>query len=63
MAGIPYSRINLRHGADRLVRSNDVTCTACAGTLIMEFAALSRYTGNAAYEVRAVAWWCLFQSG
>jgi mannosidase alpha-like ER degradation enhancer 3 len=50
--GIPYSRINLRHGADRLVRSNDVTCTACAGTIIMEFAALSRYTGNAAYEVR-----------
>ena len=29
------------------------TCTACAGTNILEFAALSRLTGNAAYETKA----------
>ena len=27
------------------------TCTACAGSLIMEFAALSRLSGNPIYEV------------
>ena len=27
------------------------TCTACAGTLMLEFAALSRLTGNPEYEV------------
>ena len=26
------------------------TCTACAGTMILEFAALSRLTGNMIYE-------------
>ena len=29
------------------------TCTACAGTNLLEFAALSRLTGNSVYEVRA----------
>ena len=29
------------------------TCTACAGTLILEFAALSRFSGNPVYENRA----------
>ena len=29
------------------------TCTACAGTNILEFAALSRLTGNPEYELRA----------
>ena len=29
------------------------TCTACAGTNILEFAALSRVTGNPVYEIRA----------
>ena len=27
------------------------TCTACAGTLLLEFGALSRYLGNSSYEV------------
>eukprot|EP00050_Salpingoeca_kvevrii_P019638 m.88552 g.88552 ORF g.88552 m.88552 type:complete len:784 (-) comp8508_c0_seq1:159-2510(-) len=51
--GLPYSRINLRHGVDNVVRKNDVTCTACAGTLILEFGALSRYTGDPTYEAAA----------
>ncbi|EDQ92960.1 uncharacterized protein MONBRDRAFT_13474 [Monosiga brevicollis MX1] len=51
--GIPYSKINLRHGVTPEVRSSDVTCTACAGTLIMEFAALSRFAGNPVYEQAA----------
>ena len=29
------------------------TCTACAGTLLLEFAALSRLTGNPEFEVKA----------
>ena len=27
------------------------TCTACAGTLLLEFAALTRLTGNPEFEV------------
>ena len=30
-----------------------VTCTACAGTLLLEFGTLSRLTGNPVYEARA----------
>ena len=29
------------------------TCTACAGTLLLEFAALSRLTGDPEFEVKA----------
>ena len=29
------------------------TCTACAGTLLLEFGVLSRLTGNATYEAKA----------
>lgn len=28
------------------------TCSACAGTMILEFGALSRMTGEAVFEVR-----------
>lgn len=51
--GIPYPRINLRHGLDKSLRLQDVTCTACAGTHLLEFAALSRLTGNHTYELKA----------
>lgn len=39
------------------------TCTACAGTIILEFAALSRYTGDPVFEVSAfffshIMRWC-----
>eukprot|EP00794_Sanderia_malayensis_P017887 gene17887-19669_t len=54
--GIPYPKINLRYGVhhplSRIVDESD-TCTACAGTMIMEFAALSRLTGNPMYEEKA----------
>lgn len=29
------------------------TCTACAGTLLLEFGVLTRLTGNATYEAKA----------
>ena len=38
--GIPFSRVNLRTGWVK--KNQPETCTACAGTLILEFAALSR---------------------
>lgn len=48
--GIPMSRINLKTGT---LSKNQETCTACAGTLILEFAALSRFTGDSNYEEKA----------
>ena len=32
--------------------TESATCTACAGTMIMEFGALSRLTGDPKFEVR-----------
>ena len=50
--GIPFSRINLRHGiASKAGREE--TCTACAGTMILEFAALSRFSGDPVFEAKA----------
>ncbi|EPS95376.1 hypothetical protein FOMPIDRAFT_146232 [Fomitopsis schrenkii] len=49
--GLPIARINLRHG---LVRSETVdTCTAGAGSLILEFGLLSRLTGDTRFEKAA----------
>ncbi|XP_018324455.1 ER degradation-enhancing alpha-mannosidase-like protein 3 isoform X2 [Agrilus planipennis] len=52
--GIPYSRINLKYGIknDR-VESLRETCTACAGSMILEMAALSRLTGEPIFEEKA----------
>ena len=52
--GIPHPRINLRWG----MKSSSVpktmeTCTACAGTMLLEFAALSRLTGEPVFEAKA----------
>ncbi|KAI8902511.1 glycoside hydrolase [Globomyces pollinis-pini] len=49
--GIPYPRVNLKSG----VMSYEVreACVAGAGTLILEFGALSRLTGNYIYEEKA----------
>ncbi|KAH6590208.1 hypothetical protein BASA50_009470 [Batrachochytrium salamandrivorans] len=46
--GIPYPRVNLRKG----VLSNEIkeTCTAGAGTLVLEFGTLSRLSGDPKYE-------------
>ena len=52
--GIPHPRVNLKHGMDS-AKIIDVkeTCTACAGTMILEFGALSRLTGDHVYESAA----------
>ncbi|XP_038216675.1 ER degradation-enhancing alpha-mannosidase-like protein 3 [Zerene cesonia] len=50
--GIPHGRVNLRHGIRGLSESRE-TCTACAGTMILEMAALSRLTGNPVFEQKA----------
>lgn len=44
-------KINLRYGLDESLKQHNFTCTACAGTHLLEFAALSRVTGNHTYEV------------
>ncbi|XP_018018323.1 ER degradation-enhancing alpha-mannosidase-like protein 3 isoform X2 [Hyalella azteca] len=52
--GVPFPRVNLRHGmnAPELGGARD-TCTSCAGTMILEFATLSRLTGDGVYEEKA----------
>ncbi|KAL4075930.1 glycoside hydrolase family 47 protein [Scleroderma citrinum] len=57
--GLPYARINLRHGVEKGESLN--TCTAGAGSLLLEFATLSRLTGDdrfekAAYKAYFVLW-------
>uniref|UniRef100_A0A4W3HZW5 alpha-1,2-Mannosidase n=1 Tax=Callorhinchus milii TaxID=7868 RepID=A0A4W3HZW5_CALMI len=55
-SGLPYPRVNLKHGVlsplSRTGTESD-TCTACAGTMILEFAALSRLTGESVFEEHA----------
>ncbi|TFK75988.1 alpha mannosidase-like protein [Pluteus cervinus] len=49
--GLPYARINLRHG---LLKGETLeTCTAGAGSLILEFGTLSRFTGDKRFEKAA----------
>ncbi|GAB6023426.1 ER degradation-enhancing alpha-mannosidase-like protein 2 [Chamberlinius hualienensis] len=52
--GVPHPRINLRYGLNspKLGTSRE-TCTACAGTMILEFAALSRLTGEPIFEEKS----------
>ncbi|XP_058524922.1 ER degradation-enhancing alpha-mannosidase-like protein 3 isoform X2 [Ochotona princeps] len=52
-SGLPYPRINLKFGIrkpEARTGAETDTCTACAGTLILEFAALSRFTGATIFE-------------
>ncbi|XP_048469314.1 ER degradation-enhancing alpha-mannosidase-like protein 3 [Rhincodon typus] len=53
-SGLPYPRVNLKYGIlsplSRTGTESD-TCTACAGTMILEFAALSRLTGESIFEL------------
>uniref|UniRef100_T1IVL0 alpha-1,2-Mannosidase n=1 Tax=Strigamia maritima TaxID=126957 RepID=T1IVL0_STRMM len=52
--GIPHPRINLRYGLNSpSVGNTRETCTACAGTMILELAALSRLTGHSIFEEKA----------
>ncbi|XP_040574557.1 ER degradation-enhancing alpha-mannosidase-like protein 3 [Lepeophtheirus salmonis] len=54
--GLPHPRVNLRHGIKPgKVRQVGETCTACAGTMILEFAALSRLSGEFVFEEKASA--------
>lgn len=54
--GIPHARVNLRHGMKvEELRTSRETCTACAGTMLLEFAALSRLSGEPIFEVKAHA--------
>ncbi|CAL8470523.1 g10065 [Coccomyxa elongata] len=50
--GIPLSWVNLRKGVS--AGETRITCTACAGTLLLEFGLLSRLTGNPTYEQKAL---------
>ncbi|XP_023860010.1 ER degradation-enhancing alpha-mannosidase-like protein 3 isoform X2 [Salvelinus sp. IW2-2015] len=55
-SGLPYPRVNLKHGVrgpESRTGTETDTCTACAGTIILEFAALSRFTGDPVFEVHA----------
>lgn len=46
--GIPYPRVNLKHGV--LPGTVEETCTAGAGSLLVEFGILSRLLGDESYE-------------
>ncbi|XP_030640038.1 ER degradation-enhancing alpha-mannosidase-like protein 3 isoform X2 [Chanos chanos] len=55
-SGLPYPRVNLRYGVrgpETRTGTETDTCTACAGTMILEFAALSRFTGDPIFEAHA----------
>lgn len=55
-SGLPYPKVNLRYGVfNPLSRTGTETdtCTACAGTIILEFAALSRLSGEFVFEEHA----------
>ncbi|XP_034933786.1 ER degradation-enhancing alpha-mannosidase-like protein 3 [Chelonus insularis] len=52
--GIPYGRINLKYGMKGVPQEMcRETCTACAGSMILEMAALSRLTGEMIFEEKA----------
>lgn len=58
--GIPYPRINLRTGL--VPGDTSETCTAGAGSLLLEFGTLSRLTGNPVYENAAkIAFYEIFK--
>ncbi|CAO3689717.1 unnamed protein product [Rhizopus stolonifer] len=46
--GLPYPRVNLQRGVPPTETTE--TCTAGAGSLVLEFGLLSRLTGNTSYE-------------
>uniref|UniRef100_A0A1I8B8U9 alpha-1,2-Mannosidase n=1 Tax=Meloidogyne hapla TaxID=6305 RepID=A0A1I8B8U9_MELHA len=52
-SGVPYSRINLKKGLLPSLKRQHDTCTACGGTMILEWAALSRLSGRPIYEEKA----------
>lgn len=56
-SGLPMSRVNLKYGLTNEILYNEkdqFTCTACAGTLLLEFSTLSRLTGDMIFEEKAL---------
>ena len=51
-SGIPFGSVNLKWGV--APHESRETCTAAAGTLVLEFGALSRLTGDVRYEAAAL---------
>ena len=49
--GVPLSWVNLRKG--QVPGDVRATCTACAGTLLLEFGVLSRLVNDSRYEAAA----------
>lgn len=49
--GVPFPRVNLKHGLPEDGRTT--TCTAGAGSLLLEFILLSRLTGDPVFELYA----------
>lgn len=45
---MPYGTVNLKYGVPK--GETTETCTAGVGTFIVEFATISRLTGNPVYE-------------
>jgi mannosidase alpha-like ER degradation enhancer 3 len=55
--GLPMSRINLKYGITKELQRSEKdksTCTACAGTLLLEFVLLSRLTGESIFEEKVL---------
>lgn len=53
---LSFFQVNLKYGVNehaQYLRDQHDTCTACAGTMILEFAALSRLTGVGIFEEKA----------
>jgi mannosidase alpha-like ER degradation enhancer 2 len=51
LTGLPTPFVNLKHGA--IQNQDRSTCTACAGTLYLEWATLSMLTGDSVYQNKA----------
>lgn len=55
--GLPMPRVNLKYGITRELLTSEKdksTCTACAGTLLLEFVLLSRLTGDPIFEEKVL---------
>ena len=51
-SGIPYPRVNLIHGVPKSHTEN--TCTAGAGSLVLEFGTLSDHVNDTQYRVNLI---------
>lgn len=49
--GLPYARVNLKRGIEK--DEDQSTCSAAAGSLVLEFTLLSRLTGDPKFETAA----------